>query len=68
MSEVTVITERRAFFTTVTLAKYLDLSERYVRELVKSGEIPSYKFGRKRRIDPKDIDSWLKSQRERSAA
>lgn len=68
MNDVTVITERRAFFTTASLAKYLDLSERYVRELVNSGEIPSYKFGRMRRVSPEDLDSWLKSRRERSAA
>lgn len=68
MSEIAVITERRKFFTTTTLAIYLDLSERYVRDLVKSGEIPSYKFGRMRRISPEDVDSWLQSRRERSRA
>lgn len=68
MSEVAIITERRKFFTTATLADYLDLSERYVRELVKSGQIPSYTFGRMRRISPEDVDSWLQSRRERSYA
>lgn len=63
-----VVTERQAFFTTATLAEYLSLSERYVRELVMSGEIPSYTFGRARRINPADVDLWLKQRRERSAA
>lgn len=68
MNTVRVITERQAFFTTATLAEYLSLSERYVRELVMSGEIPSYLFGRARRINPTDVDSWLRKRRERSAA
>lgn len=68
MNKVQVITERQAFFTTATLAEYLCLSERYVRELVTTGEIPSYTFGRARRIAPQDVDSWLKQRRERSAA
>lgn len=68
MNTVHVTTERQAFFTTTTLAEYLCLSERYVRDLVKSGEIPSYTFGRARRIDPQDVDSWLRQRRERSAA
>jgi excisionase family DNA binding protein len=65
---IEIVDEREAFFTTATLAKYLALSERYIRELVTSGEIPSYTFGRARRIDPADVESWLESRRDRSAA
>lgn len=65
---MTIDTERQAFFTTATLAAYLQLSERYVRELLVTGEIPSYLFGRARRIDPADVEAWLAQRRERRAA
>jgi excisionase family DNA binding protein len=68
VSEIAVVTERRKYFTVVTLAEYLDLSERYIRDLVKSKEIPSYTFGRMRRISPEDVDSWLQTRRDRSRA
>lgn len=61
-------TLERKFFTTATLAEMLGLSERYVKELVKVGEIPSYKFGKARRIDSADVDSWLETRRDRRAA
>jgi excisionase family DNA binding protein len=56
--------ERRAFFTIETLAQYLSLSERTVRDMLKSGEIPSYKIGGARRIDPDDVDRFLEARRE----
>ncbi|HET7443292.1 MAG TPA: helix-turn-helix domain-containing protein [Solirubrobacterales bacterium] len=59
--------EPRPFFTTESLARYLSLSPRYVRDLLNSGELPSYYFGRARRIDPADVDSWLCRRRQRSA-
>lgn len=65
MTKLHVVTERRAFFTPAALAEYLNLSERYVRELLSAGEIPSYYFGRARRISPEDVDSWLETRRQR---
>jgi excisionase family DNA binding protein len=51
------------------LAKYLSLSERTVRELLRTGEVPSYKVAGARRIDPEDVDRWLTAcRRERRAA
>ena len=65
MAEVAVITERRAFFTTRTLAEYLDVSERTVREWSEQGLIASYRLGRSRRFDPDDVDEFLRQRRER---
>jgi excisionase family DNA binding protein len=60
---------RRALLTPRGLAEYLSLSERTVRELLRTGELPSYKVAGARRIDPDDVDAWLAARRrERRAA
>jgi excisionase family DNA binding protein len=60
---------RRALLTPRGLAEYLSLSERTVRELLRTGELPSYKVAGARRIDPDDVDAWLADRRrERRAA
>jgi excisionase family DNA binding protein len=56
--------ERRALFTPKTLALYLALSERTVREMLRCGVLPSYRVGGARRIDPSDVDSYLAGRRE----
>jgi excisionase family DNA binding protein len=60
--------ERRPFFTSRQLADYLALSERTVRELLRTGAIPSYKVSGARRIDPADVDAWLAACREEGKA
>lgn len=60
---------RRALLTPRGLAEYLSLSERTVRELLRTGEVPSYKVAGARRVDPDDVDAWLAGRRrERRAA
>ena len=54
----------RPFFTIASLARRLQLGERTIRYHVESGELPSYKFGRARRIDSKDVDRYLARRRE----
>ena len=56
--------DRRAFFTPKSLAAYLALSERTVREMLRRGALPSYRVGGARRIDPSDVDSYLAGRRE----
>jgi excisionase family DNA binding protein len=60
--------ERRPFFTPKTLAAYLALSERTVREMLRRGALPSYRVGGARRIDPSDVDSYLAGRREGEVA
>ena len=56
-----VVTERQGFFTPKTLAAYLALSERTVRQLLADSAIPSYRIAGSRRIDPRDVDNYLRS-------
>jgi excisionase family DNA binding protein len=60
--------ERRAFFTPKTLALYLAVSERTVRDMLKRQVLPSYRVEGARRIDPRDVDSYLANRREGRAA
>jgi excisionase family DNA binding protein len=60
--------ELRPFYSTRTLALRLALSERTVREMIRRGEIPSYKVAGARRIDPADVDCWLAARRQGSGA
>jgi excisionase family DNA binding protein len=55
-----VVTERQSFFTPKTLAAYLALSERTVRQLLADSAIPSYRIAGSRRIDPRDVDNYLR--------
>jgi excisionase family DNA binding protein len=59
--------ERKAskpsFFTERTLA----VSDRTVRNWIKSGKLPSYKFGAARRIDPTDVEDFLARHRDEAA-
>jgi excisionase family DNA binding protein len=59
-----VETQRRAFFTPKSLAAYLHLSERTVREMLLRREIPSYRIGGSRRVAPEDVDVFLEGQRD----
>lgn len=63
----TVIPEHPAFFTTSTLARHVQLSERTIRDLLRSGEIPSYKLGGARRIAASDVHAWLAQHRQNGA-
>ncbi len=56
-----------AFFTERTLAAYLAVSDRTIRNWIRRGELPSYKLGAARRIDPADVDVFLAERREQEA-
>ena len=62
-----VVTERQGFFTPKTLAAYLALSERTVRQLLADSAIPSYRIAGSRRIDPRDVDNYLRRCKNGSA-
>jgi excisionase family DNA binding protein len=55
------------FFTERTLAEYLAISDRTIRNWIRRGELPSYKLGASRRIDPADVDAFLEARREEAA-
>jgi excisionase family DNA binding protein len=49
----------RPLLTPKTLAERLDCSERYARKLIADEEIPSFKIGDARKIDPREVDKYL---------
>ena len=55
------------FFTERTLATYLAVSDRTIRNWIRRGELPSYKLGASRRIDPADVDTFLAQRRDEPA-
>ncbi len=48
--------------TPLEVAELLKITKNTVYELIKRGELPAYKVGRKLRIDKEDIDNYIKSQ------
>lgn len=59
--------QTETFFTERTLAAYLAVSDRTIRNWIRRGELPSYKLGVSRRIDPVDVDAFLEARREEAA-
>jgi excisionase family DNA binding protein len=56
-----------AFFTERTLASFLAVSDRTIRNWIRRGELPSYKLGAARRIDPGDVEDFLARHRDEAA-
>ncbi|HET8862812.1 MAG TPA: helix-turn-helix domain-containing protein [Solirubrobacterales bacterium] len=61
---MTVITERQPWFTPETLAAYLQVSDRQVRNWVSEGLLVSYEIGSSRRFDPADVDAFVAQFRD----
>lgn len=53
----------KEWFTTDELVQWLGLGRTKTYELLRSGELPSYKFGRVRRIRHSDVEVWLERHR-----
>jgi excisionase family DNA binding protein len=51
--------EQKEWFDTDELVRWLGLGRTKTYEMLRSGEIPSYKIGRIRRIRRQDIEAWL---------
>lgn len=60
-------TSSPAFFTERTLAAHLAVSDRTIRNWIRRGELPSYKLGASRRIDPADVEDFLARHRDEAA-
>lgn len=60
--------DRRPFFTPGSLAEYLNLSPRTVRDMLRRRVLPSYKFEGSRRIAAEDVDAYIAARRDRRAA
>lgn len=55
------------FFTERTLADFLTVSDRTIRNWIRRGELPSYKLGAARRIDPADVEHFLSRRRDEAS-
>lgn len=58
---------RQPFFTPKTLACYLSLSERTIRQMIADRTIASYRVAGQRRISAEDVDRYLASRRDERA-
>jgi excisionase family DNA binding protein len=56
-----------SFFTERTLADFLAVSDRTIRNWIRRGELPSYKLGASRRIDPADVEDFLARHRDEAS-
>jgi excisionase family DNA binding protein len=56
-------TEQKEWFATDELVSWLGLGRTKTYEMLRSGEIPSYKIGRIRRIRRQDIEAWLEGNK-----
>jgi excisionase family DNA binding protein len=56
-----------SFFTERSLATYLSVSDRTIRNWIMRGDLPSYKLGASRRIDPGDVEDFLARHRDETA-
>ena len=50
------------FFTIAQVAEKLQVSEKTVRRMLVSGELPGYKIGGQYRIKPAELESWIAEQ------
>jgi len=64
MPPIAVQTTRLAFFTTDSLAAYLQVSDRMIRKWVAEGRLRSYKLDGCRRFDPADVRLFLAKLRD----
>ena len=50
-----------------SLAAYLTVSDRTIRNWIRRGDLPSYKLGAARRIDPADVEDFLARHRDEAS-
>lgn len=64
-SEVVSTSGRIRLWTTEETADFLGVSIRTVKELMSSGALAYVKVGRATRLDPSDVESFVRSHRRR---
>jgi excisionase family DNA binding protein len=53
---------QRVLLSTAEVARYLGISERFAKNLIYSGSLPSLKVGRLRRVRRDSLDRWIDRQ------
>ena len=46
-------------------SEYLSLSRITLHRLVQSGQMPSYKVGKKRLFDKQELDEWMQTKKDK---
>lgn len=64
--EISQTLETDPVLTTDELAAYLKCARSVAYRLLWSGEIPSFKRGRSRRVRRSAVDAWIREQEQRS--
>jgi excisionase family DNA binding protein len=59
---------RSLFLTVSETAQELRVSEKTVRRLISKGELPALRVGGQVRVDPVELDQWLRSARRPAAS
>ncbi len=53
----------KLLLSTPEVARALSVSERFVKQLIRSGSLPSLKVGRLRRVHADDLRAWVELQK-----
>ncbi|RWP11835.1 MAG: DNA-binding protein [Mesorhizobium sp.] len=54
---------RKSFLTIPDVADLLQLSEKTIRRLIATDQLPAHRLGRQWRISPGDLESFMSSRR-----
>lgn len=55
--------DQKEWLSTDDLVRWLGCGRTKAYELLRSGEIPSYRWGRRRLIRRRDVEAWLEANR-----
>lgn len=58
---------RELSYTIEEIAQFLKVSKLTIYDLIKKGELPVFRVGRQMRMDAKDLDSYIKKQKNQPA-
>lgn len=56
--------DSKSSLTPIQVAEMLKITKNTVYELIKRGELPSYKIGKKLRVELEDVEEYINSQRQ----
>jgi excisionase family DNA binding protein len=64
---VEIKTEQPELLTVDETIRTLRLGRTRVNEILRSGDLPSYKLGRRRLVRSRDIEEWLQRHKDESS-
>jgi excisionase family DNA binding protein len=61
------VEERKEYFSPEEMAEWIGIGRTLAYRLLSSGEIPSYKIGRRRIVGRSDVEAWLEKRKSGSS-